>query len=456
MVETMSGQSVADLPLAPLNPLPYKQRREALRNFHTGTDVLRDAGGPVTRFSLGPRWLMPPIVLATSPQGIRDILTVRDGSIDKTSAVGLELRRMLGGNLFVLPHQEWLPRRRTLQPVFTKKRVESFGAHMAEATEMVVSSWTDGDEISLDAQARLLTMRALGRSVLGLDLDQRADAVAEPLRVATSYAVRRALKPLHAPAWLPTPARKRAREAAVTIRGLAAEIVRACRDDPDRDAPLVQALIAARDPETGRPLSDDEIRDELVIFLFAGHDTTATTLAYALWQLGRNPEVQKRVAAEVDRLGDRPLVPADVSDLTYARQVLDESLRLCPPGPTGTRMATEDVEVAGYRVEAGTMLVFGRMSVQRDPHLWEDPLRFDPERFTPENREKWHDPWQYMPFGKGPRSCIGDHFARLEATMALAAIARRVTLESLEDDFPLAVPFTMVPGGPIPARVTRR
>ena len=320
---------------------------------------------------------------------------------------------------------------------------------------MVVSSWADGAQISLDAEARQLTMRALGRSVLGLDLDEQADVVAEPLRVATSYAVRRALKPLRTPAWLPTPARRRSREAATAIRGLAAEIVRACRADPDLDAPLVQALIAARDPETKQPLTDDEIRDELVIFVFAGHDTTATTLTYALWQLGRHPEVQERVYAEVAQIGDRLLAPGDVEQLGYTVQVLREALRLCPPGPTGTRMAIEDVEVDGYRVEAGTMLVFGRMSVQRDPTLWEDPLRFDPERFTEANMKKLNR-WQYVPFGGGPRSCIGDHFAMLEATLALASIVRRVKLTSLEDDFPLAVPFTMVPGGPIPASVALR
>ena len=203
--DSTHDRAVADLPLAPLNPLPYRQRRDALRNFHTGTDILRDAGGPVTRFTLGPRWLMPPIVVATSPQGIRDIVSVRDGSIDKTSAVAAQLRSIIGGNLFVLPHDEWLPRRRTLQPVFTKQRVDSFAGHMAEAAEMITASWSADSEIDLDSQARLLSMRALGRSVLGLDLDERSDAVAEPLRVATSYAVARALRPLRAPAWLPTP-----------------------------------------------------------------------------------------------------------------------------------------------------------------------------------------------------------------------------------------------------------
>jgi cytochrome P450 len=214
-------------------------------------------------------------------------------------------------------------------------------------------------------------------------------------------------------------------------------------------------LIAARDPETGQALSDNEIRDEMVIFLFAGQDTTATTLTYALWALGRHPDLQERVAAEVAGLGDRELTPDDVGRLGYTVQVLHEALRLCPPAPTGSRMATCDVEVDGFRVEAGTMLAVGRMAVQRDPSLWEDPLRFDPDRFSAQNSEG-RDRWQYVPFGGGPRSCIGDHFAMLEATLALATIVRRVDICSLEDNFPLAVPFTMVAGGPIEARVRPR
>jgi cytochrome P450 len=404
---------------------------------------------------LGPKWLIPPIVLATSPDSIRDIVSVRDGSIDKTSTVATELRRLLGANLFVLPHQEWLPRRRTLQPVFTRQRVHQFGGHMAEAADMVCSMWRDDSEIDLDAQCRTLTLRALGRSVLGLDLGERPDTIAEALRVATSYAVGRALRPIRAPQWMPTPGRRRARAAAAAIRELADEILQSCRADPDREAPLVQALIAATDPETGQSLSDNEIRDEMIIFLFAGHDTTATTLTYTLWALGRHPALQERVRAEVTELGERQLTPDDVPLLGFTVQVLQEALRLCPPGPTGTRMATRDVAVGGFRVEAGTMLGFGRMAVQTDPSLWDDPLNFDPDRFSPE-RSADRDRWQYMPFGGGPRSCIGDHFAMLEATLALATIIRRADIRSLDDDFPLAVPFTMVAAAPIRCRVRLR
>ena len=455
VVDTLAGRDVADLPLAPKNPLPYLQRLRAVRSFHTGPEKLRDAGGPVTRFSIGPRWLTPTIVLATSPAAIRDVLGVKDGSADKTTLVFDEVRRILGANLANLPHQEWVPRRRTIQPVFTKQRVREFGGHVAAAAEALADGWADGADIDLDVEARTLTLRALGQSVLGIDLAERADDVAEPLRIAMQYAMRRATSPVRAPRWLPTPARSRARAASAKVHRLALDILDACRSDPSREAPLVQALIAARDPETGRTLTDEEIADELIVFMFAGYDTTATTLAYALWALGRHPEVQHRLVAEVDAIPAGRLTPDDIPRLDYTVQVLREALRLCPPAATGTRRAERDLQVGGYRVKAGTMMVVGRMAVQRDPQLWDDPLTFDPDRFSPE-RFKELDRWQYLPFGGGPRSCIGDHFAMLEASVALATIMRRVEVTSAEPTFPLAVHFTMVAGGPVPARVRRR
>lgn len=455
MTESSEVSDVAALPLPPVNPLPRKERLAAVRSFHVGTDILRDAGGPVTRFTLAPKWLMPPLVVVTSPRGIRDVVASRDGSIDKTSGVTLEMRRLIGPNLFVVPFEQWKPRRRTLQPVFTKQSVNAFGGHMAHATESVCGAWVDGAEIDLDAECRKVTMRALGHSVLGLDLTGRADFIAEPMRAAVSYAVARAISPVRLPHWVPTSGRRRARKAASTIRRAALDIVRDCKADPTVKAPLVQQLIAARDPETGKPLTDNEIADELIIFIFAGHDTTATAITYALWQLGRNRDMQDRVLAEVEQFDGRMIAPDDVVHLGYTVRVLKEAMRLCPPGATGSRMATQDVEVDGYRVPAGSMLVVGRMSVHRDPALWDEPLRFDPDRFTEEaSRER--DRWQYVPFGGGPRGCIGDHFAMLEATLALATIVRMAEIGSLHDDFPLAAPFTVVAGGPIPARIKLR
>jgi cytochrome P450 len=445
---------VSRLPLAPRSPLPLRQRLTAARQYHVGQEVLRQAGGAVTRVVLGPQWLSPPIVFVMSPTGARDVLARNNEWCDRT-LVHREIRRLVGDNLADLPNAPWRSRKRTLQPVFTRQRVATFGGHMSEVAAMIARGWREGAEVDLDAEARRLTMRVLGRSVLGLDLDERADALAEPLNVVLSYVADRGMRPIRAPWWLPTSARHRARTAGATLRRLAAEILEACRTDPSRDAPLVHALIGATDPETGRALSDLDICNDLIAFIFAGHDTTATTLAFALWALGRHPQIQTRVAEEVAAIGDRALTPGDVSRLGYTVQVLREALRLCPPVVVAGRTAMRDIEVDGYRVRARSMVLVGVFGMQRDPALWENPLDFDPDRFNTENISRL-DRWQYIPFGAGPRSCIGDHFAMLEATLALATIIRAVEIDSLVADFPLAVPFTMVPGAPIPARVRRR
>lgn len=450
MIETITDD-LEVLPRPPKSPLPHRAQVKALREFHTGSEALRDAGGPVTRLTLAPKWVMPPVVVATSPQGAHDILGRNDDCVDK-NVIHREMRQLLGENLFDLDHDLWLPRRRALQPVFTKQHVRAFGGHMARAAALAVAAWRDGQQLDLDAECRRLTLRALGHSVLGLDLDERADAVAEPLRTALSYIADRGLRVLRAPGWLPTPARHHARTACTALHRLADEILQACRADPTRDAPLVRALIAATQPATGRALSDDEICHELVAFIVAGHDTTATTLAYALWALGRRLDLQERVRAEVDQLGARELAADDVPRLGYAVQVLHEALRLCPPGAAIGRLALHDIGVDGYRVPAGSMLIVGLYAIHRDPALWDHPLDFDPERFSPAGRTG-RDRWQYLPFGAGPRSCIGDHFAMLEATLALATIIRGVEIESTDAEFPVMVPFTTVAAAPIRARI---
>jgi cytochrome P450 len=326
---------------------------------------------------------------------------------------------------------------------------------MAEAAESIAAGWGKSGEVDLDVQCRRLTLRALGRSVLGLDLDEQADRIAEPLQIMLKYVADRGANPLRPPSWVPTPARRRARAASAELRALAADVLKACRAAPDLDAPLVRALVAATDPATGLGLSDDEIRDELIVFMGAGHDTTATTMAYTLWQLGRHPDLQDRVRAEVDAIGDRQLTPDDVGSLGYTVQALHEALRLCPPGAMNGRLAMRDIEVDGYRVKEGTFVTVGVYALQRDPRLWDRAGEFDPDRFAPELAKRI-DRWQYLPFGAGPRTCVGDHFAMLELALGVATIVQHNEIRSLEAEFPMATPFTTVAAAPIMARVTRR
>jgi cytochrome P450 len=456
MLEAPESTDVAKLPLAPMNPLPYLHQLRAVRSLIDGFQELFDAGGPITRMVLGPKWLFPTAVLVASPQGARDVLGRTDEIADRGGATtSIQMRRLMGGNLLVLPHHQWLPRRRTLQPMFTKQHVPRYSGHMAAAAQTVVDGWCDGATVDLDTQCRVLTLRALGRSVLGLDLDARADTVGPALRTALSWVADRGTRPVNLPQWVPTPGQRRARRANATLHRLAAEILAAVRADPARDAPLVRALITAADPQTGQPLSDDDICHELVLFILAGHDTTSTTLTYSLWALGRHPAIQDRVFDEVSALGDRPLTPDDVPRLGHTVRVLHEALRLCPPGAGTPRLLKKDLAVDGYRLKAGTVAVVSFYAMHRNPELWDDPLTFDPDRFLPE-RSQGRSRWQYLPFGGGPRSCIGDHFAMLEATLALATIIRAARIESLNDDFPLATPFTVVAAQPIGARVHQR
>jgi cytochrome P450 len=453
-VATTDTADVAALPLVPKNPLPLWQLVKAVRDLDKGQEVVRDAGGPITRVQFGPKWAFPPLVAVFSPDGIRDVLGRNDAFAERC-IVHEEVQHAAGDSLFVLPNEQWRPRKRALQPVFTKQNVRSFGGHMSRAAQMLVDRWRDGGDVDLDLECRTLTMRSLGRSILGIDLNESADVIAEHMHVASSYTADRALRPVRAPRWVPTPARRRARAAVASMRHVTDEIVRACRADPARDAPLVQALIAATDPETGQPISDADISNDLLIFILAGHDTTATALTYALWALGHHPDVQDRVAAEVAELGARELTPDDVPRLGYTVQVLHEALRLCPPAAGVGRMAVRDIAVDGYRVQAGSLLAVGIYALHRDPAVWDRPLVFDPDRFSPEN-SKNRDRWHFVPFAGGARSCIGEHFARLETTLALATIIRSTEILSLSDDFPVDVPFTTVAKGPISARVTPR
>ncbi|KUH82129.1 cytochrome P450 [Mycobacterium sp. IS-1556] len=449
-----STSDVRALPLVPKNPLPVWQLLKLVRRLDTGQEVIRAAGGPVTRIQFAPKRWYPPIVAVMSPNGMRDVLGRSDASSDRCIYHD-EVRAVAGDSLFVLPNDLWRPRKRALQPVFTKHNVRNFGGHMSGAAQAFVDRWRDGGDVDLDVECRRVAMQSLGQSVLGVDLNERADTIARCMHVASSYTADRALRPVRAPRWLPTPARRRTRRAVAEMKEITDEMVRACRTDPSRDAPLVRALMAARDPETGLPISDDDISNDLLIFMLAGHDTTSTALTYSLWVLGHHPDIQARVAAEAAAIGDRQLTPEDVPRLGYTVQVLHEALRLCPPAAGVGRQATRDIVVDGYRVEAGTLVALGLYGLHHDPVLWPDPMKFDPERFSPEN-VKNRNRWQFLPFLAGGRPCIGEHFARLETTLALATIVRAMEIRSVDGTFECEVPFTTVAKGPIRAGLRPR
>lgn len=441
-------------PPAPEAPLSLRQKLDALTVFHTGPGQVAKAAGPVALLTFRPRWLIPPYAIVTSPQGARDVLGRTDGAFDKQHVMHRE-SQSFGRNVFNLPHDPWLGRRRLLQPLFTRRHVVTFAGHMAETAGELTAEWIDRGTVDLDAQTRRLTLRVIGRSVFGLDLGERAEQLGPPVHSLLSWLTARAQRPVRAPGWLPTPARRRMRQSLAAVRSVIDEAITAARDEPDGDAELIHLLLRSTDPDTGRPLTDEQIRDELFVFLIAGHDTTSTTLAYSLWALGRDRAWQDRLAGEVAALGDRPPSVEDLPALPLTTRVVHEAMRICPPAPVIVRSAMRDAVVDGFRIAAGTQVMVGVYAMHHDPALWPDPERFDPDRFD-SFRLSGGDRWRYLPFGGGPRSCIGDHFAMLETTIGLATIVGKARVEALDDGFPVALPFTLTAGAPVPARISRR
>jgi cytochrome P450 len=446
---------LAALAPVPAVPLTYRQRVAALREPHTGCETIRDAGGPVTEVWIGPRRIAPPFVVVTSPRGARDVLTATYPLVDRDFPFMTDQRYINGGSLLNFTHAEWVVRRRVLQPVFTKQRIAEFTTQMYEVVTDSAQSWQNGEEIDLDRDSRRITMRVLGRTVMGFEPGDEPDELIDPLRRFSKYIAARQRAPVRLPGWVPTPARRDAVALNKRAHELAAKILHDCRTDPDLQAPLVRAMIDATDPETGQPLPDEDICHELVVFLASGLETTATTLAYALWVLGRHKEIQERVAAEVLAVDEEQLRTDPRGSLPYTVSVFQESLRLGGPTPGIVRIAREDMEVDGHRVRRGSLLMVGVYALHRDPSLWENPLEFDPDRFSAA-RSRARDRWQFVPFGAGPRSCIGEQFALTAATLELASVVRHWDLTSIKPDYPVSAPLTVVPAGPVPAVVRAR
>ncbi|MCX8555941.1 cytochrome P450 [Mycolicibacterium mucogenicum] len=441
---------VTRLPPAPDVPLSLRERIAAIQVAHSGCETFRDAGGPVTTVRIAPKWMMPPIVAVTSPQGARDVLTATYPAVDRDFPFMTEQQKLNGGSLLNFSHKDWVGRRRMLQPVFTTARIAELNEQMYDIATDAATSWRDGSEIDLDQESRRITMRVLGRTIMGFETGSYTDELVDPLRRISKYIADRGRAPVKLPSWVPTRERRFAVRFNKVAHDLAAQILRDCRTDPQLSAPLVRAMMEARDPETAEPLTDEEICHELVIFLASGLETTATTLAYALWALGRHREIFDRVAAEVSAVDEAALRTNPRSHLPYTVSVIQEALRLGGPTPAVMRIARQDMAVDGFRVEAGSMLMVGVYAMHRDPQLWDRPLEFDPDRFSG-GRSRMQ--WQFLPFGGGPRSCIGEFFALTAATLELASIVRHCRLTSRNATFPITAPLTIVPDGPIPALV---
>lgn len=443
-----TGDALAALPLPPRVTVPYPRLVWEVKDLTRIYALVRAADGPIATFHLGPKRLVPPIVLVQNAAGAHDVLVGQADRLDKGDVPFFEeFRRLVGRSSFTMGDTDWAPRRRVLQPVMNRRHVDSFVHHMQAAAETAIAGWTDGREVELAGFGREVTLDVIGRSLFALDLAARRTAVTPAMARTMRRALIRGLAPTPLPNWMRTPRSRRDQRVLYAPVFDAIDAAEARRrqasagDEGARGGELVDLLLDVIDPDTGERLGRQAVADELLTFFAAGHDTTATALSAALWLLARHPGVQERVRAEAAGLGDH-LTIEDVGHLIFTRQVLEETMRLYSPANGIMRRCLADAKVAGYRIPAGWTVAVAVSGLHRDPVAFPDPDRFDPSRFAPAAVAE-RDRTAYLPFGAGRRACSGSHFALLEATVALAVIVRRFRLTSDQAELRVTTPLTL-------------
>ena len=399
-----------------------------------------------------PLGLAPLFVFACSPSAIRSALT-DPATFPKESPVYEEMAASLGDGLLTSEGDRWKAQRRTLQPLFTRKRVAAYGDAFVDAASSVVADWPTDGRVDLDRQMQRVSLRSVSVTLFGTDVTDQVEPIVEAVDVVSALLVKRGTSPIRLPRWAPVPDNRRRKAAEDELTQRIDDLVRRSRESGTRTDDLVSLLVHATDPETGEHLSDVDIREQALVHFVAGYDTTSTAMTFALHLLGHHREWQDRIREEVRGIaGDRPLTTEDVPRLEVTRRCVDEALRLHPSAYITSRSMTADTELDGHPIPAGTVVATSFHALHRNPSVWDDPARFDPDRFLPE-RVAERDTYAYLPFGGGPRACIGSHFALLEATLGIATIvaARDITTSPVR--VPVTLGVTQRPSAPVGAEV---
>lgn len=396
----------------------------------------------------------PPSYLVNSPDGVRKVLVDNARNYDKSTIQYRALSLVTGEGLLTSDGTTWKTQRRSLQPAFHHSALQDLGTHVVEATQRVARQWRElppGSVVDADAFMMSAALEVVAGSLMGTDFTGRSSEIADATLEALEVVVARARVPITPPGWLPTPANRVLKRSVERLDSAVAEMVAARRDDPGED--LLGLLLSVRD-ERGEALSVEEIRDQLVTFIVAGHETVASALGWAWGLLAQHPDVAEKVAAEADRIAvDRPVAFQDYSSLTYTKAVIEETLRLYPPAWLITRRALDADDVDDTSIPAGALVIMSPWLLHRHPDLWIDADEFIPERFLQDVPRFAH-----LPFGAGPRLCIGRDFSYVESVLMIAELVRGFSVSLPPGvDLPPGDPLvTIRPRGGMPVEVRPR
>ncbi len=379
------------------------------------------------------RFLFLHSFLVNKPDYIEHVLLTNQANYRKSDFLRRMLGPLLGEGLLISEGEVWRRQRRIAAPAFHARRIAGFVAAMASCTEAMLARWqTMPQPFDVAPEMMALTLDVISRTMFSTDVSDDTAKVRHLMDVVVGLRVS-LLDLFGFPQWLPRFQPKDFRRAIAAFDALMSRLIAERRASPAEHDDLLGMLLAARDADTGEGLTDRQLRDEALTIFVAGHETTANALSWVWYLLATHPEAEARLHAEIDRvLGGRTPTYADLARLEWTRMVIDETMRLYPPAHAVSRTAIGEDWIGGARIPPGANISISMYMTHRNPNLWPDPERFDPERFAPAAVAQRHR-FAYLPFGGGPRICIGNGFAIAEAQVIVAMVAQRWRLRLVPD-----------------------
>jgi cytochrome P450 len=366
----------------------------------------------------------------TSPELIHEVLVTHADKFHKSTIYKRTLSHFLGNGLLISDGEFWKRQRRLAQPAFHTRRIEAYAQIMVDYTRRMLADWHANQTRDLADEMMRLTLFIVAKTLFDADVSGQSDQISKALEVLLHNVIAQTQMLIRLPAWLPTPARRRKQWSIATLDRVIMDVIQTRRATQEDKGDLLSMLLMAQDDDGGQ-MTDKQVRDEALTIFLAGHETTANALTWTFYLLAQHPDVEARLHREVDRvLAGRPPTLADVARLTYTEQIVKEAMRLYPPAWSFSRQAIEPVKIGNYTIPARDTVIIAPYVTHRDARWFPNPEQFDPERFSAEN-EKRIPRYAYLPFGGGPRICIGNSFAIMEAKLILATIAQQYSLRMI-------------------------
>jgi len=417
-----------------------------------------------------------PVYYISHPDDVDHVLRVNARNYGKRTIQYQNLALVTGDGLLAVDTPGWRRQRRLVQPAFHHEAIARVGTDTAVVTDRLLAEWQqlpNGSVIDADDVMMHAGLEVVSRSLFGTDLAGDVEATAQATLDALDVVVARARTPIAPPPWVPSPLNRKMSKALAQLDSAVGRILaeRKGTAGVDRDPDMLDLLIAANAPAddaesnvlNGTPngangpdhFSDQELRDQIVTFLVAGHETVASSLTWTWWLIASHPHVQQKIQAEVDeKLGGRVPTVSDARELSYLQAVVDEALRLYPPGWVISRRSDEPDVLSGVEIPGGSVVIISPWATHRHPAAWHDASTFDPTRFLPDAPAPKRG--AYIPFGLGPRLCIGKDFALLESVLLIARVMQFYSVTTAGAPPTTRALVMARPAGGLPIRLNRR